>query len=312
MENVNITHHMRRENSGLVHTTLELAEEEQRQGHGIRMLEPSGESPLMETFTGSPDVHCIHSQLHQSTYHDGIPKIMWMHGEPLGSVGNGVSMRAIVDLASSCEAFICMRKEEWPVWNAIRKTYLVNKGVDLNRYKIQDPKPEKLSGDPAILYYENWRGQRNPLLLCLAMQEIIKVFPKAKLHLYNCPGGKMFDTFQRLINHCRWYSFIDSLKGQEKDVVTLLNRADIVVSCLYPLYARGVEAFGCGKAFIGAGYKEDGYPYTCDLEPKSMAKAIIKCYEEYGKFDFRQWAVDKHNITDTAKQCIDIYQRYAS
>lgn len=307
---MNITHHMRRENSGLMQTTLELAEEEQRQGHGIRMQEPSVLAPLMETFEGKPDVHCIHSQLAPATYHDGVPKLMWMHGEPLGSVGNGISMRAIVDLAPTCEAFICMRKEEWPVWNAIRRTYIVTKGIDLERYKLLDPAPPKLNGSPAVLYYENWRGQRNPLLLCLAMQEVQKVLPEARLHLYNCPGGKMFDTFQRLINHCRWYTFIGSLKGQEKDVVKLLNRADIVVSCLYPLYARGIEAFGCGKAFIGPGYKEEGYPYTCDLEVTSMAQAIIKCWKEYGQVDFRKWAVDHHNITDTAKQCVEIYGRY--
>lgn len=307
---MNIMHHMRRENSGLAHTTLELAEEEQRQGHGIRMQEPSGKEPLLETFEGSPDVHCIHSQLAPSTYHDGIPKIMWMHGEPLGSVGNGISMRAIVDLAPSCEAFICMRKEEWPVWNAIRRTHLVTKGIDLTRYKPLETPPEKLNGSPAVLYYENWRGQRNPLLLCLAMMEVQRVLPEARLHLYNCPGGKMFDTFNRLINHCRWHTFIGSLKAQEKDVVRLLNRADIVVSCLYPLYARGIEAFGCGKAFIGPGYKESGYPYQCELEAKSMAAAIIKCHEEQGKVDFRKWAEVHHNITDTARQCVDIYQRY--
>jgi hypothetical protein len=312
MENVNVTHHVRRENSGLVHTTLELAEEEQRQGHGIRMQEPSVAMPMLETFDGLPDVHCIHSQLNQSSYHDGKPKLMWMHGEPLGSVGNGVSMRAIVDLAASCEAFICMRKDEWQVWNAIRRTHLVTKGIDLNRYKVLDPRPSKLSGEPAILYYENWRAQRNPLLLCLAMLEIVKVLPKAKLHLYNCPGGKMFETFQALINHCRWYTFIGSLKSQEKDVVTLLNKADIVVSCLFPLYARGIEAFGCGKAFIGPGYKEEGYPYTCDLAAHSMAQSIIKCWQDYGKMDFRQWATDRHNITDTAKQCVEIYSRYAN
>jgi glycosyltransferase involved in cell wall biosynthesis len=309
---MNITHHMKRENSGLAHTTLELAEEEERQGHGVRMIEPSAKEPLMESFDGVPNVHCIHSQLHPSAYHDGIPKVMWMHGEPLGSVGNGVSMRAIVDLAPSCEAFICMRKEEWPVWNAIRRTHLVMKGVDLTRYRPLDPAPEKLTGSPAILYYENWRGQRNPLLLCLAMQEIVKKHPGARLHLYNCPGGKMFDTFQKLINHCRWYTFIASLKGPQKDVVHLLNRADIVVSCLYPLYARGIEAFGCGKAFIGAGYREPGYPYTCDLEPGSMANAITKCWDEYGKFDFRKWAETNHDVAITAKQCIDVYQRYAA
>lgn len=311
MANVNITHHMKKENSGLMHTTLELAEEEQRQGHGIRMLEPSATEPILSSFEGSPDVHCIHSQLNVSAYHDDIPKIMWMHGEPLGSVGNGISMRAIVDLAPSCEAFICMRKEEWPVWNAIRKTYLVDKGIDLTRFKPLDPAPQKLEGEPAILYYENWRGQRNPLLLCLAMKEIVKKCPKAKLHLYNCPGGKMFETFHRLIHHCRWYTFIGSLKGQDKDVVTLLNRADIVVSCLFPLYARGIEAFGCGKAFIGPGYREHGYPYQCDLEPKSLAEAIMKCWEETGKLDFRQWATMHHNIETTAKQCVEVYSKYA-
>ena len=45
------------------------------------------------------DIHTIHSQINIRTYHDGKPKIMWMHGEPLSSVGNGISMKAIVDLA---------------------------------------------------------------------------------------------------------------------------------------------------------------------------------------------------------------------
>lgn len=311
-----IAHHMRRENSGLVHTTLELVEEEQRQGHNIRVLEPSG-PVMMEDFEGLPDVHCIHSQLHVTAYHDKVPKIMWMHGEPLGSVANGISMRAIVDLAPTCEAFICMRKEEWPVWDSIRRTHVVPKGIDLNRFVVQDPAPEKLAGDPAVLYYENWRGQRNPLLLCLAMERLQREFPNAKLHLYNCPGGKMFDTFQKLINHNRWYTFIASFRGQEKDVVTLLNRADIVVSGLYPLYARGIEAFGCGTAFIGAGYKEDNYPYQCDLEVNSMADAIRRCWLDMkdAKAErrawFRKWALEHHNITDTIEQSVAIYEHYA-
>lgn len=315
---MNISHHMRRENSGLVHSTLELVEEEQRQGHGVRVVEPSnGVTAMFETFEGKPDVHCIHSQLSPHTYHDKVPKLMWMHGEPLGSVGNGVSMRAIVNLAPSCEAFICMRKEEWSVWDAIKRTYVVPKGIDLNRFKVLDPAPEKLAGNPAVLYYENWRGQRNPLLACLAMQEIHKEFPDARLHLYNCPGGKMYDTFQNLINHCRWYTFIGSVKGQEKDVVTLLNRADIVVSGLFPLYARGIEAFGCGRPFIGAGYKEHDYEYQCEFTAESMADAIRRAWldmkdaPDFHRAKFRAWAEKHHNIADTVKQTIDIYSKYA-
>jgi glycosyltransferase involved in cell wall biosynthesis len=310
-----IAHHMRRENSGLVHTTLELVEEEQRQGHQVRVLEPSGKDPMMQTFEGDADITCIHSQLHVSAYHDGKPKFMWMHGEPIGSVGNGISMRAIVDLAKNVDAFICMRQEEWPIWNSIRKTYVVPKGVDLARFTPKEV--PKLSGNPAILYYENWRGHRNPLILCRAMEEVIKVLPEAKLHLYNCPGGKMQDTFQSLINHCRWYTFIGSLKGQEADVVTLLNKADIVVSGLYPLYARGIEAFGCGKAFIGPGYREHDYPWQCELEPYSMAKAIHRCWadvgsqgKEYATTYFRRWAEKHHDVAECVKQSIEVYNRY--
>lgn len=309
-----INHHMRRENSGLVHTTLELVEEEQRQGHAVRVVEPSnGVTPMLSEFEGDPDIHCIHSQLAAHTYHDGIPKVMWMHGEPLGSVGNQISMRAIVDLAPTCEAFLCMRREEWPVWQSIKKTHLVPKGIDLNRFIVQDPAPEKLAGDPAILYYENWRGNRNPILLCVAMLEVLKEFPDAKLHLYNCPGGKMHDTFQDLIKHNRWYTFIHSLMPQERDVVTLLNRADVVVSCLYPLYARGIEALGCGRPFIAPGYREhDDWPFPCELEPHSIAQAIIQCVKEDRGADwYRGWAQKRHDIAETIRQSVDIYRGYA-
>jgi len=315
-----ISHHMRKEDSGLVVTTLEIAEEEQRQGHGVRVCEPSnGVTAMFDTFDGPPDIHCIHSQLSPHTYHDKVPKVMWMHGEPLGSVGNGVSMRAIVDLAPSCEAFICMRKEEQPVWDSIKRTFVVTKGIDLTRFKPLDHAPEKLQGDPAILYYENWRGQRNPLMICVAMEQIHREFPEARLHLYNCPGGKMHDTFLKLIHHNRWYTFIGSLKGKERDVVTLLNRADVVVSGLHPLYARGIEAFGCGKAFIGPGYKEHEYEYQCDLEPISIASAIRKVWlgpfdagkgREFAKLHFRKWAETHHDVANTIKESVEIYGRY--
>jgi len=306
---MNITHWMRQENSGLAYTTLEIVEEEERQGHRVCVREPSTNAILYGA-EAPPDIHCIHSQLHPSAYHDGIPKIMWMHGEPLGSVGNTISMRAIVDLAPLCDAFICMRAEEQPIWNAIRRTYLVTKGIDLQRFKPMDPPPPRFTGTPAVLYYENWRGQRNPLILCLAMQEVAKTLPEARLHLYNCPGGKMAETFQRLIEHCRWYTFIGSLKGAEQDVNALLNRGDIVVSGLHPLYARGIEALGAGKAFIGPGYREPGYPYTCELEVTSLTATILKCWREYGSFNFRTWAEKTHDVAETVRQSVEVYKRY--
>lgn len=304
-----ILHWMKKENSGLARTTLEVVKYEERLGHKACIKTPADDMPIYGTEDGF-DIHSIHSQLNPKAYHDGKPKVMWMHGEPLSSVGNGVSMKAIVDLAPLCDAFICMRKEEWPVWGTIKRTFLVNKGVDLEKYCPLDGVTEKLPGEPAVLYVENWRKERNPLYLCVAMQEVVKKYPRARLHLYNVTDKKMLDTFQALYKNNKWWTFLGSIKGPEDDINLLYNRADIVVSCLYPLYARSIEAFGAGKAFIGPGYREDGYPWTCELDPVSMADAICRCWEGYDKIDYRKWAEDRHDAKKMTEQALEVYRRY--
>lgn len=305
-----LRHHMKREVSGLAYSTLEIVKAEEQQGHRVELREPtSGVVLYGEGQVDTPDVHLIHSQISPQTYHDRIPKFLWTHGEPLSSVGNGVSMKAIVDLAPICEAFISMRKEEWAAWNSIKKTYVVPKGIDLERFKPLE-NVEKLSGAPAVLYCEHWRGQRNPLYVCLAMERVAQKYPDARLHLFNCTDQKMLDTFRALITHCRWTTFLRTLQGPVEDVNLLYNRADIVVSGLYPLYARGVEAFGAGKCFIGPGYTDPEYPFHCTLDPDSMADAIIQAWENRDQVDYRKWAEKKHDVQETVRQSIDVYRRY--
>lgn len=303
-----IRHHMKRERSGLAFSTLELAKYEERQGHEVCIQEPSG--PIIHGVDQKPDIHLIHSQIAPSTYYDNIPKGLWNHGEPLSSVGNGVSMKAIVDLAPLCDFFICMRQDEWAVWNSIKRTYVVPKGVDLEVFKPLPDVTDKLSGEPAVLYAEHWRGSRNPLYLCLAMQKVWQKYPKARLHLYNCTDKKMFDTFSDLIKNNKWWTFVRTLKGPENDANLLYNRADIVVSCLFPLYARVIEGLAAGKAIVCPGYREHGYPWVCQLQVDSMANAIIACFEGYQKINYRKWAEDFHDVNETVKQSIEIYKRY--
>lgn len=303
-----ILHHLRRERSGLAFSTLELAKYEEKQGHQVCIREPQG--AVIHGINGRPDIHCIHSQIDPATYHDNVPKMLWSHGEPLSSVGNGISMKAVVDLASICDAFICMRQDEWAVWNSIKRTYVVPKGIDLEVFRPLPGVTEKLSGEPAVLYIENWRQTRNPLYLCVAMQKVWEKYPKARLHLYNCTDKRMRETFDALIKYNKWWVFVRSLQGSVQDVNLLYNRVDIVVSCLYPLFARGVEAFGAGKAFIGPGYREHGYPFVCQLQPESMASAIISCWEAYDKINYRTWAETHHDVAETVRQSTAIYQRY--
>lgn len=307
---------MKRETSGLFFTTLEIVAEEERQGHQVCVREPNGNVLYGVPFANDEyDVDLIHSQFPIAQYANGKPRFLFCHGEPLSSVGNGVSMKAILDLAPLCDAFICMRKEELPYWSMIKRTYLVPKGIDLSMFKPLSAVEagEKLSGAPSVLYMEHWRGQRNPLTLVVAMREVHRQYPEARLHLYNCSDKRMQDTFSQLIKDCKLWPFVRSLMGPLKplEVNGLLNRCDLVVSCLYPLYARSIEAFGAGKPMIAPGYEDPEYPWHCTLDPQSMARAIIDVWENgCGKFDFRGWAVQKHNITDTVRQCTAIYSRY--
>jgi glycosyltransferase involved in cell wall biosynthesis len=309
-----LIHWMRREVSGLAFTTLELVAAEEKLGHTVCVREPHGEV-LYGRDDGNWDVELIHSQLPVDSYHNGKPRFVWCHGEPISSVGNGVSMKALIDLAPLCDAFICMRKEEYTVWSTIKRTYCVPKGINLDMFR---PLPateagEKLSGSPAVLYYENWRGQRNPLNLVIAMKEVWRKNPDARLHLYNCNDKRMSETFQALIKQAKLWPFVRSLQGPVKpnEVNKLLNRADIVVSCLSPLYARSIEALGAGKAFLCPGYADPEYPFHCDLSPESMAAGILDIWERgCGKFDFRGWAERKHDVVEMARQSIRIYERY--
>lgn len=310
-----LQHWMKREQSGLAFTTLEIVAEEERQGHQVCIREPSGNVLYGQPFAGDEyDVDLIHSQFPIAQYANGKPRFLFCHGEPLSSVGNGVSMKAIIDLAPLCDAFICMRKEEHDYWSMIKRTYCVPKGIDLGIFKpLPATSSEKLSGAPAVLYMEHWRGQRNPLPLIVAMQKVWKEYPEARLHLYNCTDKRMYETFSALIKDAKLWPFVRSLMGPAKplEVNLLLNRCDIVVSCLYPLYARSIEALGAGKAFLCPGYEDPEYPWRCTLDPDSMAKAIIDLWENgCGKFDFRGWAERKHDVAEMVRQCTRIYERY--
>jgi len=147
-------------------------------------------------------------------------------------------------------------------------------------------------------------------MVCVAMEQVWRKYPKARLHLFNCNDPKMEATFKALMNHNKWFTFLRTISGPVADVNLLLNRGDIVVSGLFPLYARSIEAFGANKPLVCPGYHEHAdYPYPCDPTVESMANAIIKAWEERG-WPARQWAEQHHDVAETVTQCVDVYGRY--
>jgi hypothetical protein len=142
------------------------------------------------------------------------------------------------------------------------------------------------------------------------MQEVFKRLPKARLHLVNCTDPKMKECFQTLTKQCKWWPFLRTIAGPVADINLAYNKADIAVSCLFPLYARVIEALGAGKAIVAPGYHETGYPWACELHPASMADAIVKCWENYQELNYRKWATERHDVAETVRQSLAIYERY--
>ncbi len=254
----------------------------------------------------------IHSQLNPAYYHDKTPKIFLCHGEPLSSVGNGVSFKAVLDLAPLMDCFICMRPSEVPVWSLMKRTYCTRKGVDTEVFcPIEGV--EKLEGEPSVLYYENQRGTRNPLYILCAMVEVWKKLPKARLHIVNIADKRVAETWQTFVKQCKLWPFVRTLGGpvKQQEVPGLLNRADIVVSALYPLSARGIEALACGRAYVSAGYEEPGYPWKVpEYSVEAFTDTIIACAENWDKIKYREWAVAHHNEEDASRERLAIYERY--
>jgi glycosyltransferase involved in cell wall biosynthesis len=310
-----ILHWLRHANSGLVRTTLEIAKAEELNGHQVTVRQPS-DGRILYGEDVRPDVHAVHSQIPQQCLFNGVPKFLWAHAEPLHSIGNGASMEAILDLAPKADAMICMRPEEQAIWQQFLRSYVVPKGIDLDVFKpAAEPPADKLPGSPSILYYENWRGERNPLYWLVAMAEVYQKLPEAKIHLFNCPDGEMGKLFFTMLQQNKWTAFTGSLCGPEEDVPRLISRADIVVSSVFPLYARSIEALGCGKPLICPGYGNPGsgleaYPWTCRLDPGDMADTIVDCWEHHDKLDARLWAEEHHDVRETARQAVEIYERY--
>jgi glycosyltransferase involved in cell wall biosynthesis len=147
------------------------------------------------------------------------------------------------------------------------------------------------------------------------MSHVWRRLPKARLHIVNVTDKKMYETFQAFIKHAKLWTYTRTLGGpvKQQDVPMLLNRADIVVSGLYPLSARGIEALACGRAYVSAGYDggDGSYPWIVpDYSVEAFAETIEACWNDFGKVDYREYAETYHDEAESSKLRCDIYQRY--
>jgi glycosyltransferase involved in cell wall biosynthesis len=304
-----ILHWLKKENSGLFRTTVELAKYEEKLGHVVALRAPAEN----ETFYGFRDddfdVHAIHSQINPHYYKDGKPKLLFLHGEPDYGMLTKVSTQAIMDLIPIADAFISFHPDEARIWRSFKRTYTVTKGIDLERYVPIDNPEKKFKGSPSILYCEHWRTFRHPLHSFIALEEVKKKLPSMRFYPFGCPEPEK-EFWLRIVKNNRYNSFTPGVFRWQKDIATLISLADIVVSPVFPSYGRvRLEALAMNKPVVA--YKTNPHAdYKCEpYNPDDMAEKIIACWEEKPSGQ-RKYAEENLSAMQMAKDVVSIYRRF--
>ena len=305
-----ILHWLKKENSGLFRTVVELAKYEEKQGHVVALRRPAENKTFYGFSDDGFDIHCIHSQINPIYYKDGKPKILFLHGEPDYGMLVKISTTAILDLIPIIDCMIAFNPDEATIWNSFKRTYVIPKGIDLETYKPIEPK-KKFPGEPAILYSEHWRTFRHPLHAFVALDYVYKKYPKMRFYPFGCPKTEM-NFWNRLIRNNRYSVFTPGLYSPHPNVAKLMSVADMVISPVFPSYGRvSLEAMACNKPVVA--YKSNPHAdYKCEpYDPIDMADKIIQCIEE--KPNTQRKYAEKHlNVENTAKEAIKINRRFTN
>jgi len=303
-----ICHWLKKENSGLFRTTVELAKCEEQLGHTVSFRTPSENQTFYGPSDDNFDIHAIHSQIHPTYYKDGKPKILFLHGEPDYGMMVKISTQAILDLIPIIDCMLAFNKDEARIWNSFKRTEVITKGIDLEKYKPVDV-GKKLKGTPAILYAEHWRTFRHPLHVFVALERVKQKLPGMIFYPFGCPQDEK-EFWLRLVRQNRYSVFTPGVFPWQKNTPALLSMADIVVSPVFPSYGRvSLEAKACNKPVVA--YDTNPHAdYKCrPYDPDDMAEKIMQCWDEKRNGQ-RKYAEENLDAMQMAKDADRIYRRY--
>jgi len=302
-----ILHWVKKENSGLFRTTLELAKYEERQGHQVALRIPADNTTFYGSKDDDFDLHAIHSQINPRYYKDGKPKVLFLHGEPDYGMLVKVSIKAILDLAPLCDAFISFNSAESRIWQSFKNVYTITKGIDLDSYKPTNT-GKKLAGSPSIAYGEHWRQFRHPMHVFAALDKVYEKLPNMRFYPFGCPPDEK-EFWLNLIRQNKHSVYTPGIFQRQNKMSNLFNVVDMVVSPVFPSYGRvSLEAMACGKPVVA--YNTNPHAdYKCrPYDPDDMAEKIIQCWEEK-KGGQREYAEDNFDAGKMAREAIEIYKR---
>lgn len=303
-----IIHHVKKENSGLFRTVGELAKYEERAGHQVSLRTPAEKKTFYGFADDNCDIHCIHSQINPDYFRDNKPKMLFLHGEPDYGMLNKISVQAIMDLAPTVDAFISLNKDEATLWGDCKRTYVITKGIDLEKYKPVSI-AKKFIGAPSVIYAEHWRGFRHPFHALSAMARVRDKIKDARFYGFGCPDTeKAF--WLRLIRNNHYNTFTPGIFKHQNSQSALFCMADIIVSPVFPSYGRvSLEAKACNRPVIA--YNTNPHAdYKCKpYDPDDMAEKIIQCWKEKPNHQ-REYAEKYLSAKIMADEAIKIYQRF--
>jgi len=290
--------------SGLYEATKDLIKYERKLGIDSQFVESVVKDPDLKTYTDGwltakpwawaedADVLVMHRSLPNELAHKK-PKVVVMHG-PLEIMmmnehsGPGENFNFNINMIWDYDACVAITPQDYEIaqhFDEKKRLRFIEDAVDVERYSLNGWAYE-YANHPAIISADTIRLNKIPLHIILAMENVRKRIPSARLNFFSIPlvdspTWRNIFVRSKLMHNQSNCELIQLLTG---DIKPYIRGADISFNNnLHGVHSRGsvMEAMAMGIPVVSYCGGEDYTPYiakTWCLE--SIAEAVEQCWKD--------------------------------
>jgi hypothetical protein len=268
------------------------------------------------------DIIIMHTGISDSYLVKNQAPLIWVvHGRPLACFrpermkkGQSYSLYNTVAKWKRTKGMLYFWREFQPHWDGVlegKDIILPYPVVDENRFNTNKEKYQfKNPGKINILVCDSEREDIDLYELTVGLIEAAKQFPEIKIHFYglNMPNGKLDNCYNILLGRLKNLNCLGDISGRVRNMETLYNAADCLISPNKIITRTIGEALSCGCSVISQNNSLNLVSdYTCDMsEPKDVIEAISLFVN-----DFKNNSINRDSIKTRAKVfSLKVYSDY--
>ena len=319
--------------SGLIRRVMEIHKLEKALGWESGLVSPQDKHENGYTVEGTPALEILPwSWAADADVHvmDGsVPgdilalknRVFMAHGGPKYCALTELNMKRssftlAINMVQNCELTITQNRQHQRFWREFGgDVRWVQGGVDLEKW-IPEGTKIPFPSHPCIVYMDIWRDMKLPMTLFMAMKEVVKEVPTARLQLFNVPKGREA-WWMRVLCKVGVDHLVENYKGGIWGNPEQVYRgADIIVNPVEggTISGVGVEALACGcPVLILEGNKSKYASIKSKDDPDSMAKALVKLWKRIEadrdevRLEARMIAEKNYSVRRMVTEMLDIY-----